>query len=149
MWAGALSSIPQGWVLCNGSNGTPNLQDRFVVGAGHSYRIGDTGGASNVTLTLSEMPRHGHEVLQVAPATSDWPRNPAVYSGGITNIPWFAQRNGGSNGWLAYQQVLGEASFHFQNPYGSQSSVYADASGGNQPFNNLPPYFALAYLMKV
>ena len=45
MWSGAIANIPAGWVLCDGSNGTPDLQNRFVVGAGDTYFPGDTGGA--------------------------------------------------------------------------------------------------------
>jgi len=46
IWSGSVASIPSGWYLCNGANGTPNLRDRFVVGAGSSYAVGATGGAT-------------------------------------------------------------------------------------------------------
>lgn len=61
-WYGKLSDIPSGFVLCNGKNGTPNLLDRFLVGAGSSYRLGDTGGETKHTLTIAEMPSHTHDV---------------------------------------------------------------------------------------
>lgn len=49
MWSGSIGSIPAGYVLCNGSSGTPDLRDRFVVGAGNSYAVGNNGGfTSNV-----------------------------------------------------------------------------------------------------
>ena len=44
MWSGSIASIPTGYVICNGSNGTPDLRDRFVVGSGTTYSVGDTGG---------------------------------------------------------------------------------------------------------
>lgn len=44
MWSGSIGSIPAGYVICNGSNGTPDLRDRFVVGAGNTYAVGNTGG---------------------------------------------------------------------------------------------------------
>jgi len=44
VWSGAISAIPSGYLLCNGTNGTPNLQDSFIVGAGNSYAAGATGG---------------------------------------------------------------------------------------------------------
>jgi len=47
MWSGGIASIPAGWALCNGQNGTPDLRDRFVVGAGGSYGVGERGGLSN------------------------------------------------------------------------------------------------------
>jgi len=49
MWSGSIGSIPAGYVLCNGSNGTPDLRDKFVVGSGNTYAVGNTGGfTSNV-----------------------------------------------------------------------------------------------------
>ena len=44
MWSGSIGSIPSGYYLCNGQNGTPNLQDSFVVGSGNTYAVGNTGG---------------------------------------------------------------------------------------------------------
>ena len=50
MWSGSISSVPSGYYLCDGSNGTPNLKDSFVVGAGNTYAVGNTGGfTSSVT----------------------------------------------------------------------------------------------------
>ena len=60
LWSGSTSSIPSGWVICDGTNSTPDLRDRFVVGAGSSYSVGNTGGASSVTLTTAQMPSHSH-----------------------------------------------------------------------------------------
>lgn len=60
MWSGAATAIPSGWLLCNGSNGTPDLRNRFIVGAGSLYGVGDTGGSNTVTLTVNEMPSHSH-----------------------------------------------------------------------------------------
>ena len=60
MWSGSVDSIPPGWALCDGRNGTPDLRDRFIVGAGGSYDVGDTGGAESVTLTVAQMPQHSH-----------------------------------------------------------------------------------------
>ena len=53
MWSGAVNAIPTGFVLCNGSNSTPDLRDRFVVGAGNSYSVGDNGGSVTATDTVS------------------------------------------------------------------------------------------------
>lgn len=60
MWSGTAENIPSGWYLCNGENGTPNLQDRFIVGAGSSYAPGNTGGEERHTLSWNEMPAHSH-----------------------------------------------------------------------------------------
>ena len=60
IWSGASSSIPSGWTLCNGSNGTPDLRNRFVLGAGDTYAVDATGGNESVTLSTSQMPSHTH-----------------------------------------------------------------------------------------
>jgi microcystin-dependent protein len=62
LWSGAISAIPSGWVLCNGSNSTPDLRDRFVVGAGSTYAVNATGGANTVTLDATMIPAHTHTV---------------------------------------------------------------------------------------
>jgi microcystin-dependent protein len=60
IWSGSISNVPSGWVLCDGNNGTPDLENRFVVGAGDNYSVGATGGSNTHTLTESEMPSHNH-----------------------------------------------------------------------------------------
>lgn len=56
LWSGSVASIPLNWQLCDGTNGTPNLRDRFVVGAGTTYNPGDTGGAVSQDLTHTHGP---------------------------------------------------------------------------------------------
>lgn len=62
LWSGAIAAIPSGWVLCNGANSTPDLRDRFVVGAGTTYAVGATGGANTVTLDATMIPAHTHSI---------------------------------------------------------------------------------------
>lgn len=54
MWSGAHDALPVGWALCDGTSGTPDLRDRFVVGAGNTYAAGDTGGAATASVTSEE-----------------------------------------------------------------------------------------------
>lgn len=56
LWSGSIASIPTGWALCDGLNGTPNLRDRFIVGAGSTYAVADTGGQNAIT----SVPAHSH-----------------------------------------------------------------------------------------
>ena len=70
MWSGTAIAIPSGWALCNGQNGTPDLRDRFVVGAGSSYAVGAKGGEASHTLTVEEMPRHSHSVSSLSSTSS-------------------------------------------------------------------------------
>jgi hypothetical protein len=65
LWSGEVVDIPAGFQLCDGTNGTPNLQDRFVLGAGSTYAVGATGGALS----------HNHNTTRVA-----------VTAAGVTNV---------------------------------------------------------------
>lgn len=60
MWSGSIASIPSGWALCNGLNLTPDLRDRFIVGAGSSYNPTNSGGQNTITLTTNQLPAHSH-----------------------------------------------------------------------------------------
>ena len=64
MWSGTIVTIPTGWALCDGTNGTPNLTGKFIVHADSdssgTYAVGATGGANNVTLATSELPAHSY-----------------------------------------------------------------------------------------
>lgn len=59
-WSGAADNIPDGWALCDGTNGTPDLRGKFTLGAGPSYEVGATGGEETHKLTKEEMPAHSH-----------------------------------------------------------------------------------------
>lgn len=61
-YSGELSKIPPNWYICDGSNGTPNLKDRFIVGAGLKYKQDDIGGEKTHSLKLDELPSHNHNL---------------------------------------------------------------------------------------
>ena len=112
MWSGAIADIPAGWFLCDGTNGTPNMIDKFIIGAGSTYNPGDTGGEATHTLTSAEIPIHTHSI-------------------DTTTI--------NSGGSAASVQNGADA------PNGSRTSGSAGSGGAH---NNLPPYYALAFIMK-
>lgn len=60
MWSGDLGDIPEGWALCDGSNGSPDLRERFVMGAADGQDPGTTGGTNSFELALDQMPGHTH-----------------------------------------------------------------------------------------
>jgi hypothetical protein len=62
MWSGSIASIPLGWLLCNGTSGTPDLRDRFIVGAGSTYAVNATGGFATYSLSASQLPSHTHSL---------------------------------------------------------------------------------------
>lgn len=61
-WYGDKANIPDGFALCDGTKGTPDLRDRFLVGAGKSYKLSNTGGENTHVLTINEMPKHEHTI---------------------------------------------------------------------------------------
>ena len=60
LWSGTVASIPTGWVLCDGTNSTPDLRDRFIIGAGSTYAVDGTGGTNTTSIAVTNMPGHTH-----------------------------------------------------------------------------------------
>ena len=119
MWNSTVATIPTGFVLCDGSNGTPDLRGRFVVGhhpTNNDYEINDTGGSESVTLTVAQMPSHKHDTT--------FDNKKYFPGGGSTSISF-----GGAGGYPA-------DTFTMSN------------EGGGQSHENRPPYYALCYIMK-
>lgn len=71
IWSGTAENIPDGWALCDGEDGRPDLQDKFVLGAGATHSVGDTGGQEEVTLTDSEVPSM-NALQNKSPASESW-----------------------------------------------------------------------------
>jgi hypothetical protein len=129
LWSGSIGSIPAGWALCNGSNGTPDLRNRFVVGAGSTYAVDATGGSADAIVVS-----HTHTATSVV-----------TDPGHLHSINNTSSLGGG---------LMGSGS----NPSGSTNTNSAstgitvattNASTGTSGTNaNLPPYYALCYIMK-
>jgi len=134
LWSGSIGSIPAGYVLCNGSNGTPDLRDRFVVGAGSTYAVDGTGGSAN-SIVVS----HTHTATSTTAITDPGhthATNVAII--GATGAGNFTVGGGG-----------GTTSINTNTTGITAATTTTVASAGNSGTNaNLPPYFALCYIMK-
>lgn len=134
MWSGSINEIPQGWALCDGTNGTPNLSGRFVVGynsADADYNtIGNAGGLNKVTLTQSQMPSHSHLV-------NDYYMLESSMSGAIDGAD------------ILPSNARGTSSTDTDNKYLLYKTHASKETGGNQPHENRPPYYTLAFIKHI
>lgn len=207
LWSGSIASIPTGWLLCNGTSGTPDLRDRFVVGAGSTYAVGATGGATSVTLATTNLPSHTHSIS--ATGTTGTESNGHTHSGttdgtDINHTHYFSAQSGGQSQDHVHglETVVGRYGYggqfgvrgdypvpsaaalyntggtnvdhsHFvagNTGYMNQSNPHthsfttgnisanhthsvtvtgtSGATGSGTAFSILPPYYALAYIMK-
>lgn len=168
IFSGPLTAIPAGWVLCNGANGTPNLSEQFVIGAGNLYAVGATGGSLTQTLTLANLPAHNHTLTD---PTHNHSITQTTHGHNITdpshNHIMSAQLSGASGGGniSAYPRP-GGASF-LTGSFGYTGVTLANAVTGVTQLSSavtgltsgnagsgtggtlLPPYYALAYICKV
>jgi hypothetical protein len=127
IWSGSSASIPSGWLLCDGSSSTPDLRNRFVVGATSTYAVGATGGSADAIVVS-----HTHTATVTDPGhlhTYNYPTNIGLAGGG-NNLS--ANTGGSQNTSTATTGI-------------TVSNSTTGSSGTNA---NLPPYYALCYIMK-
>ena len=167
MWNSTAASIPTGWQLCDGSNGTPDLRGQFIVGAGGSYTPGDTGGAASVTLGANAMPIHTHALsgsltTGSAGAHGHTVNDPGhahsiaaglngsdLVGGGSNQIftrTTSASTTGTATTGISIAAVIDHT--HSLTLSGNTQSA-GGASGTTQPHENRPPYYALCYIQKM
>lgn len=113
IWSGSASDIPDGWALCDGQDGRPDLRDKFVLAAGLSHPVGQTGGRETVQLTVAHIPEHRHGI---GTSTSGTGANAVIPLGSGRPSTW--------------------------------DFVQTAASGGSTPHENMPPFYALCYIIK-
>ena len=127
MWSGSASAVPDGWKLCDGEDGTPNLKGRFIVGYDPSdsdyNTVGKTGGERAVTLSKDQMPSHTHEV---------WGR---------------------SSGYTARHNDDAEVITYANKGWGSSSNYQkindSGSAGNGHAHENRPPYYVMCFIMRV
>ena len=159
MWYG--TTPPTGWKICDGTNSTPDLRGRFIVGAGTnsnpapgdinpSYSVGTVGGENLHTLTKAQIPKHTHA------STGDGATVNITSSGGhIHNVPIGAGtdfiRNVptcGGPGLDSQTMIVGGTHTHANSNF---SGIVGDGTSdglNTQSHENRPPYYVLMYIMK-
>ena len=141
LWSGAANAIPSGFVLCNGSNSTPDLRGRFVVGYADNdsdYDVGDQGGSKQVTLSTSQLPSHSHTASVSDPGH--------VHSTSFDNKKYFP---GGGSTSIGYGGAGGyPADVFSMNSQSTGITVSNSNTGSGSAIENRPPYYALCYIMK-
>ena len=117
-----LKNLPSDWLVCDGTNGTPDLRNRFVIGAGRNYGFKSTGGEKTVTLNRQTIPNHSHNLFS---------HNPGFGCGDSSSVgitAGFPSRDG----WPDYRSYV---SNH-------------DKNRKTEPHNNMPPYYSMFYIMR-
>jgi hypothetical protein len=138
IWSGSTGSIPSGWLLCDGTNGTPDLRDRFIVGAGNTYAVNATGGTADAIVVS-----HTHTATSTSVVTDP----------GHTHT--VRTRLGGNGSAVANTGSDGGGPFDIDGAALTTTTgitvatTTTNASAGVSGTNaNLPPYYALAYIQK-
>jgi len=136
LWSGSSLAIPTGWFLCNGLNGTPNLTNRFVLGAGDSYAVGATGGSTD-----SVVVSHTHVV-----------QGNTNVAGSHNHSTQWTFYDGGAGRGLIDPVNPGTGSYYIPTTFAGEHShtitVSASSTGESGSNKNMPPYYALCYIMK-
>ncbi len=150
LWSGADNAVPAGWALCNGQtvNGrtTPNLQGRFVMGSSSGRGVGTIGGAESVTLTINQLPAHNHVV---SGNTSSSGAHTHPFRAFHANFDHKGSATEGST------KDDGDGSFDDGNAVKSAGdhthsiNLTSQSTGGGQAVGILPPFYAMAYIMRV
>jgi len=126
LWSGSTASIPAGWLLCNGTSSTPDLRDRFVVGAGSTYAVDATGGSANAVVVS-----HTHTATVTDPGHT----HPYTRANLTINADESGSRAGNSTTVNTSSATTG-------------ITVANSTTGVSGTNANLPPYYALCYIQK-
>lgn len=145
MWHGEHTKIPDGWAVCDGDNGTPDLRDRFIIGAGKNYKVDSTGGKDSVSLKINEMPRHTHT------ASSTIPKEDGKHLHYWNGYYQKEHKDKGSQ-VRSRNKISSDSKDAINNNdgiHGHDIETEIGFSGDGATHENRPPFYALLFLMKL
>ena len=137
LWSGAADAIPSGFVLCDGNNSTPDLRNRFVVGAGSVYSVNATGGSADATLVS-----HSHTINNHTHSVSGNTGNDSHSH----TIQSSSSIGGGTR--VTSQNDTGNTATTSSDTHSHSFSATTSNVGSGTAHENRPPYYALCYIMK-
>jgi hypothetical protein len=132
LWSGSIGSIPSGYLLCDGTNSTPDLRDRFIIGAGNTYSVNQTGGSADAIVVS-----HTHTATTVV-----------TDPGHTHNYGQSERTQVGSDNGVAYDSEPSSAFTTSSSTTGITVATTNATAGTSGTGQNLPPYYALCYIMK-
>jgi hypothetical protein len=141
IWSGSSASIPSGWLLCDGSSSTPDLRNRFVVGAGSTYAVGATGGSADA-ITVS------HTHTGTTASTSLTGSMEVSANAGLTGNATGILSGSGSTGYIDAGGIGSGKNTSISINASHTHTITTDSTGSSGTNANLPPYYALCYIMK-
>lgn len=130
-WSGTTEDIPEGWHICDGTDGTLDLRGMFLLGASESHDVGETGGEEKHQLIVGEIPAHSH-----------------IENLAYNNKDVFYARKEGTNGTLSSYRSISQSSIVNYESSGL-SYVQTGNTGGSTEHNNMPPYYTIIWIQKM
>lgn len=144
MWSGPINSIPVGWALCDGSQGTPDLRNRFILSVQSSIENpGATGGTHDQTLTVANLPPHDH-VMNHTHTINDPGHTHNVVSYGSGSGSNALSNDAFNNGSVTSNTSSATTGITVNNFTGNTG-----LTGSGTSFDNRPAYYKLAFIMKL
>jgi microcystin-dependent protein len=148
-WYGQSNQVPSGWHICDGTNGTPDLRDKFIISAGGKYSFLATGGEEAVTLDINKIPNHDHW-------TDDGGNHRHYTCDFIHGMGWPIHSQDENNPGGVRLHASDDWTNRWGSDWGDSFTSWAGnhnhhvrATGGGQAHNNMPPYIALFKIMKL
>jgi hypothetical protein len=161
MWSGTIASIPVGWSLCNGANGTPDLTDRFIYSVSTSEDPGLTGGSNTYALSTTQLPSHSHSFSTASAGSHTHSFSTSTDGSHTHNLYSLDVGSSGGDWWTGVKSsssqqsgLMSSAGSHSHsgttNSNGSHThSGTTDNTGSGSSIDNRPAYYKLAFIMKI